>query len=517
MRLSAYHCAMAICGALVALGYAPSSVAESLAETLAQPQAKTAAEAEAETQAQTEKQVEAQSASPAPEQSRQAAQEQNNGDIGRLTSMEMKYFGAENVSHSFSQRIDRLEAMIFGQATKNPLQSRINRLEQALGTAPISASAASLVSDSSKPTSTSTPMPEPAPTAMVDHSPSYKPTTKSSSSLSLSSSSPSSSSSSSPTPSFTHSSTAPSSTLKVQTFESLSQLAVDDYAAKRYHAAAEHLMQALQHNNRDARTYYRLGDVLTKLQDQDGAKEAYEAAFSVDPFGAIGSMAKQQLLSRAKTTAYQATAPQDTPIVVARTVNWINRQSNDISARYNREGRDWQQWRSYMASIEAAKIRQETQMALANLNQNTYANNNWRGNTLGGNTLGGGYGYHTNARHYGYGGGYGANNAANQYDREEISNLGDIRANYVLTDGRVQGNRARQEAAEKAANVQESATNLKDLMLQPTKPGRAHLKALGTNLYVRYYGDETPSYDYPNVPDDPVEELRAQALRLSSR
>ncbi len=493
MRLSAYHCAMAICGALVALCYAPSSLAESLAQTLAQNQTIPQNQTETPVETQAEIHVESQSASPAPEQSRQAAVEQDSGDIGRLTRMEMKYFGAENVSHCFSQRIDRLEAMIFGQATKNPLQSRINRLEQALGTAP---------------------------TAMVDHSPSYKPTAKSSSSST--SSSPSTSPIASFTPSFTHSSTAPSSTLKVQTFESLSQLAVDDYAAKRYHAAAEHLMQALQHNNKDARTYYRLGDVLTKLQDQDGAKEAYEAAFSVDPFGAIGSMAKQQLLSRAKTTAYQATAPQDTPIVVARTVNWLNRQSNDISARYNREGRDWQQWRGYMADIEAAKIRQETQLALANLNQNTYANNNWRGNALGGNTLGantlgGVYGYHTNARHYGYGGGYGATNAADQYDREEISNLGDIRANYVMTDGRVQGNRARQEAAEKAANVQESAANLKDLMLQPTKSGGAHLRALGTNLYVRYYGDETPSYDYPIVPDDPVEELRAQALRLSRR
>jgi tetratricopeptide (TPR) repeat protein len=483
----------------MAFCYAPSSIAESLAETLAQ--------TEAHTETQSEVQAETQAASPAPEQSRPAAVEQDSGDIGRLTAMEMKYFGAENVSHSFSQRIDRLEAMIFGQATKTPLQSRINRLELALGTAPSSASAASAVSDSSKSDSTSAP--EPAPTAMVDHSPSYKPTAKSSSS--------SASPSASFTPSVTHSSTAPSSTLKVQTFESLSQLAVDDYAAKRYHAAAEHLMQALQHNNKDARTYYRLGDVLTKLQDQDGAKEAYEAAFSIDPFGAIGSMAKQQLLSRAKTTAYKATAPQDTPIVVARTVNWLNRQSNDVSARYNREGQDWQQWRSYMAGIEAAKIRQETQLALANLNQNNYANNNWRGNALGVNTLGGVYGYHTNARHYGYGGGYGANNAANQYDREEISNLGDIRANYVLTDGRVQGNRARQEAAEKAANVQESAANLKDLMLQPTKSGGAHLRALGTNLYVRYYGDETPSYDYPIVPDDPVEELRAQALRLSNR
>ncbi len=497
MRLSAYHCAMALCGALVALCYAPSSIAESLAETLAQ----------AETQ------TEAHAASPAPEQSRPAALEQDSGDIGRLTTMEMRYFGAENVSHSFSQRIDRLEAMIFGQATKTPLQSRINRLEQALGTAPSSASAASAVSDSAKANSTAAP--EPAPTAMVDHSSSYKPTTKSSSSSQIAS--PSASPIASLTPSFTHSATAPSSTLKAQTFESLSQLAIDDYAAKRFHAAAEHLMQALQHNNKDARTYYRLGDVLTKLQDQDGAKEAYEAAFSVDPFGAIGSMAKQQLLTRARSTAHQATAPQDTPIVVARTVNWINRQSNDISVRYNREGRDWQQWRSNLAGIEAAKIREETQLALATLNHNTYANNNWRGNTLGANTLGGDYGYHTNARHYGYGGGYGTNNAANQYDGEEISNLGEIRANYVLTDGRVQGNRARQEAAEKAANVQESAANLKDLMLQPTKPGGAHLRALGTNLYVRYYGDETPSYDYPIVPDDPVEELRAQALRLSNR
>lgn len=52
-------------------------------------------------------------------------------------------------------------------------------------------------------------------------------------------------------------------------------------------------------------------------------------------------------------------------------------------------------------------------------------------------------------------------------------------------------------------------------MMAPYFPGDAKLKALGTNLYVRYYGDDTPSYDLPPVPEDPIQELRAKALRLS--
>jgi hypothetical protein len=82
----------------------------------------------------------------------------------------------------------------------------------------------------------------------------------------------------------------------------------------------------------------------------------------------------------------------------------------------------------------------------------------------------------------------------------------------------VQANKARIEAAQKAASVQESAANLKDQLLRPGRlKDDAQLKALGTSLYCRYYGDASPSTDEPTVPEDPVQELKARAMGLTHK
>jgi hypothetical protein len=116
------------------------------------------------------------------------------------------------------------------------------------------------------------------------------------------------------------------------------------------------------------------------------------------------------------------------------------------------------------------------------------------------------------------GGGYGGYGGGGGRRRGEISNLGRLQSNFIRTDAIVQGNYARAEAARKSAFVQEAAANLKDQLLRPgVLKDDAHLKALGTSLYCRYYGDDTPSIDEPPVPEDPIQELKARAMGLTHR
>ena len=174
----------------------------------------------------------------------------------------------------------------------------------------------------------------------------------------------------------------------------------------------------------------------------------------------------------------------------------LNMQAADLANRYRQDGNRWATYRRYLGNLEADKIQYET--------------NNYMNGVGGG---GGGFSSYRN----GYGRG-GRGGGMSSYDRREISDMGRLQSNYVRTDSIVQANKARIESAQKAVFVQESAANLKDQILKPKiLQDDAQLKALGTSLYCRYYGDETPSVDEPPVPDDPVMELRAKAMGLGHR
>jgi len=61
--------------------------------------------------------------------------------------------------------------------------------------------------------------------------------------------------------------------------------------------------------------------------------------------------------------------------------------------------------------------------------------------------------------------------------------------------------------------LQSSANNLQYLLADKKHPGEAKLRAFGTNLFVRYYGNE--DHEAPTPPPDPILQLRATQLRLS--
>lgn len=274
----------------------------------------------------------------------------------------------------------------------------------------------------------------------------------------------------------------PDSPKKKETYLTWYRKAGADIRLKRYHAAADELLESIKLNPRFPNAYAYMGDVLLKLKDREGAKEAYKACFEVDPTGRYGRYGRAKLLGLAHQEAYQRTAPLDSPKVVERTINTINRQSNDLAWRYQQEYHHASVWKNSLATIAQRRMLEA-------------ANANHAARRRGGQ---GQFDY--------YGGRTGHSN--------EVSDMSMINGYWALSDFAVQSYRARAEAARKAALVAQSAADLKAQMLQPVSPGGPSLRALGTNLYVRYYGSENSSIVDPPAPDDPVVELAAQAKKL---
>jgi tetratricopeptide (TPR) repeat protein len=377
-------------------------------------------------------------------------------DLERFNGLEKRYFGHGYPNDTIEDRLFRMENLVFGGKTHAPMPERIYKLEATLGKAAPAAAA----------------------NEALNPNESTQPTASATGAAGASGASGAAGASTASAPA----KEAP------KTFSSLFNQAQADIDATRFHAASEELEQAIQMNPNNAKAYSMLGDSLLKLQDREGAKEAFRACFQVDPFGADGRNAKAMLLKMVSDDTIRATAPQDTPQVVAHTIQTLNLEAADLANRYRRDGNRWANFRRYLGNIEAQKIEFET--------------NGYRG---GFSRRRSGIGFAS----AGYGGGWG---------RGEISDLGRLRSNYIRTDAQVQANYARSESARKSAFVQESTANLKDQMLKPgILKDDARLKALGTTLYCRYYGDETPSVDEPPVPEDPIQELKARAMGLTHR
>lgn len=262
---------------------------------------------------------------------------------------------------------------------------------------------------------------------------------------------------------------------KKETYLDFYNQAAADIRLKRYHAAADELLQCIRLNSRFPAAYAYMGDVLLKLQDVEGAKEAYKACFEVDPFGKYGRYGKAKLMGLAQQAAYSAAKPQDSPKVVERTIRHINNQAQDLAGRYQAEYHNSTSWRTSLMALAQRRAIEASR----------------------------------NARRSG-GSGYLYGN-----DRNEVSDRLQINSYWAITDYNTRLYRARAEAVRKAALVAQSAADLKAQMLQPAAPGGTTLRALGTNLYVRYYGDENSSLAESAVPEDPPVELSAKAKKIS--
>ncbi len=364
----------------------------------------------------------------------------NNSALSRIYRLEAAFFGCGYNKEDLHQRVNRLENNVFGSISYDALNDRLTRLERALG------KEAQLKIENPKVSK-----PVPRTQNIAKDSPDKK-------------------------------------------FADLLNRAQADISLRRYHAAAEELMNAIQINPSSSLAFRQLGDVLVELKDQEGALEAYKACFENDPFGENGKYAKAKLLSLSAHNARNKTAPQDTQPVVENTVNTVNRQVREYANRMQ-----------YESQRNIQRISREAAFGL-NQRNNTYAFENADAylrrarQGLGGGGAGGGFA--------------GTGQGGRNYYPGEISNLNYLRNSWARTDARVRALAVQREAAQRAAYVAESAANLKDQLLRPQKKGTARLRALGTNIYVRYYGDETPSSAEEIVPEDPALELRAKPEQL---
>jgi hypothetical protein len=83
-------------------------------------------------------------------------------------------------------------------------------------------------------------------------------------------------------------------------------------------------------------------------------------------------------------------------------------------------------------------------------------------------------------------------------------------------DSRIQSNSARNEGAMRAVHTAESANNLKHLLATKKMPGDANLRAWGTNLTTRYYGNETYLFAPYYIPRERPMELKAIVRALNA-
>jgi tetratricopeptide (TPR) repeat protein len=235
-------------------------------------------------------------------------------DLQRFSGLEKRYFGHGYPNDTIEDRLFRMENLVFGGKTHAPMPDRIFKLEAAIGKpAPTVTNEALNPGESTQAAAPATPAAA-APVAVAPLKDAPK------------------------------------------TFNSLFDQATADIDATRYHAASEELEQAIQLNPNNARAYSLLGETLLKLQDREGAKEAFRACFQVDPFGADGRNAKAMLLKMVSDDTVRATAPQDTPQVVSHTIQTLNLQAADLANRYRQDGNRWAAYRRYLGNIEAQKV-----------------------------------------------------------------------------------------------------------------------------------------------------------------
>lgn len=277
-------------------------------------------------------------------------------------------------------------------------------------------------------------------------------------------------------------------------FGALLDEGIKEFRAQRYHHAQDAFEKAIALNSRSAEAYANLGGVLLMLRDKQGAQDCFKACYALHPFGPMGQYAREQILKLVHDDAYSKTDPQDSQDTVARTVALINRQSADRARTAQYTAGLTARNRLTLTDIEIQKMSADTQEALADLraNRGYYA------------FYGGGRTHYDRA-------------ATDPYNQREISDLNYIRTNYLRTDGQVQANAALIDGYQRSSSAFESGTNLKNQLLQPVAPGAAHLRALGTSLYARYYGDGTPSTDDPPVLDAALPGLLATPKTLNTK
>lgn len=256
---------------------------------------------------------------------------------------------------------------------------------------------------------------------------------------------------------------------------SLIEQGKEHFKAKRFYAAEDCFNRALQEDPQNQIIYFYLGQTLEQLYDSKAAKSAYTNGFRINPFNKLGVSTKEALIQLNGRVEADIHKPSDDVKTTVKTVEMIRRQAADGRERYIRWGNAHSEHAVGMGNMAAARFGYEDPMTLNGVR---------RGDRM-----------------YDY---YGANSA------NEVSGRSQIRSSWVRADAQKEALRHQSAALKAARELSASAANLEALLAEKPRPGGAKLRALGTQLYVRYYGNE--DHEAPTPPEDPPIELKATEL-----
>lgn len=232
---------------------------------------------------------------------------------------------------------------------------------------------------------------------------------------------------------------------------------IDNYNRHRFHNAEDDFNDALDMAPGMPRIYVYLGVTLLQINQRQSAIDALRTAYELDPFGTYGRYAKHCLIVLMGDEEVRKRGPKDNLKTVQGTIDSLNRKAGDEA---NRQGR----FASVMAQAKQSSA-------------NSFAN-------------------------------------SLRQDSDSYSNEIALKQSFVRMDAMVQMARVRQEAARRAANTQEAANNLKTQISAKLMPGDAKLRAFGTTLHARYYGDETYNLAPWYIPREMPLQLKARAVLL---
>ncbi len=242
---------------------------------------------------------------------------------------------------------------------------------------------------------------------------------------------------------------------------------VEQYYYKRFHTAAMLFEQACAKDPMNWKPHFYLARTLEQLREYEAAKSEFEYCFRLNPFSKEGRLAREAVLDLASEREKRKHIADD-PLIIQQALRLLNSQSADLKGRLRTEA-------NRLANDRMARAAGRLHMTVE-----------------------------TNPARY-----------RRWYYRpdEEISNRTYIQNSWHRNDAMREAALARHEAVRRSVEIQKSANNLKLLIADPSnKPGNAKLRALGTNLYVRFYG--SPERDDVPGEDKPLE-LRARAGLLS--
>ena len=340
------------------------------------------------------------------------------------------------------------------------------------------------------------------------------------------------------------------------------------FKEKRFHAAEDLLTAEIAKNPTNQEAHLLLARTYVQLLDSKAAEREYANCMKCNPFSATGRLAHNESINTAGRTASDKAAPTDDVNTVSRSVDAINREANELKGSYGtasntmtpayynpaasyrggrgaaasvsgqafnpyavptnmrqsmgiQAGAGYQPAMNYRPPMPQASMGYQPPMPQASMG---YQPN--MGSPMG---MGPGMGlqpgmqpgmgsqavsmppsYPTRNSRYGRQTSF-ANMSAS-YDPNQQS------WSYRSSDYQVQQSRRQQAEAQSSAYTQDSANNLERLMAEKQNTGASNpkLRALGTNLFVRYYGSHDQDGSTAGAPPaDPVQELKAKELKFS--